>query len=160
MLDKVARCATRDEAQREERDQRRLARSISEAFGIGGGLGLAWSRSLYSCLYAMRVGLLSRFWGSLGIALGAASLVFFQFALLWFVYFGFLLPAAGSPAVARPPGPPAKRFPGRPRARKPPTTLATRRRSGVAEAARAARGPGRRSQARSGKRPRSASSAT
>ena len=39
----------------------------------------------------MRTGLLTRFWGSLGMALGAASFIFFQFALLWFVYLGLLL---------------------------------------------------------------------
>jgi hypothetical protein len=39
----------------------------------------------------MRVGLLTRFWGSLGIALAAVSVFFFQFALLWFVYLGLLL---------------------------------------------------------------------
>ena len=46
---------------------------------------------VYTCLYAMRVGLLTRFWGSLGIALGAVSFLFFQFTLLWFIYFGILL---------------------------------------------------------------------
>jgi hypothetical protein len=46
---------------------------------------------VYTCLHAMRVGLLSRFWGSLGMALGAVSFIFFQFALLWFVYLGILL---------------------------------------------------------------------
>ena len=46
---------------------------------------------VYTCLYAMRVGLLPRFWGSLGMALGAVSFLFFQFALLWFVYLGILL---------------------------------------------------------------------
>jgi hypothetical protein len=39
----------------------------------------------------MRVGLLTRFWGSLGMALGAVSFLFFQFALLWFIYIGILL---------------------------------------------------------------------
>ena len=39
----------------------------------------------------MRTGLLTRFWGSLGMALGAVSFIFFQFALLWFVYLGLLL---------------------------------------------------------------------
>jgi hypothetical protein len=50
----------------------------------------------------MRVGLLTRFWGSLGVALGAVSFVFFQFTLLWFIYLGLLL-------IARVPGgkPPA-----------------------------------------------------
>ena len=39
----------------------------------------------------MRTGLLTRFWGSLGMALGAVSFIFFQFALLWFVYLALLL---------------------------------------------------------------------
>jgi hypothetical protein len=80
------------------------ARPISEALRIGGGLGLAFSLA-YGCLFAMRVGLLSRFWGSLGIALGvAAALGLFQFSLLWFIYFGLLalgwLPGGRPPAWA------------------------------------------------------------
>ena len=80
------------------------ARPIAEAFRIGGGLGLAFSLA-YGCLFAMRVGLLSRFWGSLGIALGvAAALGLFQFSLLWFIYFGLLalgwLPGGRPPAWA------------------------------------------------------------
>ncbi len=40
----------------------------------------------------MRTGLLTRFWGSLGIALGvAALLLLIQFTLLWFLYFGLLV---------------------------------------------------------------------
>ena len=47
---------------------------------------------VYSCLWAMRVGLLSRFWGSLGMALGiAALLLLVQFVLIVFIYFGLLL---------------------------------------------------------------------
>jgi len=46
---------------------------------------------IYTSLHAMRTGLLSRFWGSLGIALGAVSFIFFQFTLLWFVYLALLL---------------------------------------------------------------------
>jgi hypothetical protein len=77
------------------------ARPIAEAFRIGGGLGLAFSLA-YGCLFAMRVGLLSRFWGSLGIALGvAAALGLFQFSLLWFIYFGLL--ALGWVPGGRPP---------------------------------------------------------
>jgi hypothetical protein len=80
------------------------ARPIAEALRIGGGLGLAFSLA-YGCLFAMRVGLLSRFWGSLGIALGvAAALGLFQFSLLWFIYFGLLalgwLPGGRPPAWA------------------------------------------------------------
>ena len=60
---------------------------------------------LYTCLYAMRVGLLSRFWGSLGMALGVASLILApEFALIFFIYFGLLcfgrLPGGRPPAWA------------------------------------------------------------
>ena len=40
----------------------------------------------------MRVGLLTRFWGSLGMALGVAALLLLvQFCLIFFIYFGLLL---------------------------------------------------------------------
>lgn len=65
-------------------------RPLAAGFGLGGQLGFAIAM-VYTCLYAMRVGLLPRFWGSLGMALGAVSFLFFQFALLWFVYLGVLL---------------------------------------------------------------------
>ncbi|HEU4735449.1 MAG TPA: hypothetical protein VFS48_00275 [Solirubrobacterales bacterium] len=65
-------------------------RPLAAGFGLGGQLGFAIAM-VYTCLYAMRVGLLPRFWGSLGMALGAVSFLFFQFALLWFVYLGILL---------------------------------------------------------------------
>jgi hypothetical protein len=65
-------------------------RSLAAGFGLGGQLGFLVAM-VYTCLYAMRVGLLPRFWGSLGIALGAVSFIFFQFALLWFIYLGLLL---------------------------------------------------------------------
>jgi hypothetical protein len=65
-------------------------RSLAAGFGLGGQLGFLVAM-VYTCLYAMRVGLLPRFWGSLGIALGAVSFIFFQFAMLWFVYLGLLL---------------------------------------------------------------------
>jgi hypothetical protein len=99
----LARCA---KAKREDDTAKNAirdasARSIAEAFHIGGGLGIAFAL-VYSCLYAMRVGLLSRFWGSLGIALGvAAALGLFQFTLLWFIYFGLL--ACGWVPRGRPP---------------------------------------------------------
>jgi hypothetical protein len=60
-------------------------------FGLGGRIGLAFAL-LYSCLYAMRTGLLTRFWGSLGMALGVAALLLLvQFTMIWFIYFGLLL---------------------------------------------------------------------
>jgi uncharacterized membrane protein YidH (DUF202 family) len=65
-------------------------RSLAAGFGLGGQLGFLVAM-VYTCLYAMRVGLLPRFWGSLGMALGAVSFLFFQFAMLWFVYLGLLL---------------------------------------------------------------------
>jgi hypothetical protein len=65
-------------------------RPLAAGFGIGGQLGFAVAM-VYSCLHAMRVGLLTRFWGSLGMALGAVSFLFFQFTLLWFVYLGLLI---------------------------------------------------------------------
>jgi hypothetical protein len=65
-------------------------RPLAAGFGLGGQIGFLFAM-VYTCLYAMRVGLLPRFWGSLGMALGAVSFLFFQFALLWFVYFGVLL---------------------------------------------------------------------
>jgi hypothetical protein len=65
-------------------------RPLAAGFGIGGQLGFV-AAMIYTALYAMRTGLLTRFWGSLGMALGAVSFLFFQFTLLWFVYFGLLL---------------------------------------------------------------------
>ena len=137
----------------------------TEGLRIGGGLGLAFALA-YGCLYAMRVGLLSRFWGSLGIALGvAAALGLFQFALIWFIYFGLL--AAGwlprrpparlggrrSDALADPGEKAAERWP-LPR-RMSSRTAARNRRSCPR-----ARGRGDAASARQPARPRSASSAT
>ena len=66
-------------------------RGAATGFGLGGRLGLAVAL-LYSCLFAMRVGLLSRFWGSLGMALGVAALLLLvQFVLIFFIYFGLVL---------------------------------------------------------------------
>ncbi|HVX31833.1 MAG TPA: hypothetical protein VHA80_01735 [Solirubrobacterales bacterium] len=60
-------------------------------FELAARIGLAFALG-YSCLYAMRVGLLTRFWGSLGMALGVAALLLIpQFTLIFFIYFGLLL---------------------------------------------------------------------
>jgi len=68
---------------------------------LAGVLALAFA-FVYCSLNAMRVGLLSKFWGSLGIALGVASVIgLFQIALLWFVYIGLLV--AGWVPGGRPP---------------------------------------------------------
>jgi hypothetical protein len=64
---------------------------VAEGFSLGGRFGLAVAL-LYTCLFAMRVGLLPRFWGSLGMALGAAALLgLVLFLVIWFIYFAILL---------------------------------------------------------------------
>ncbi|MBS1678963.1 MAG: hypothetical protein JST08_16420 [Actinobacteria bacterium] len=66
-------------------------RNAATGFGLAGRIGLAVAL-IYSCLWAMRVGLLTRFWGSLGMALGVAALLLLvQFCLIFFIYFGLLL---------------------------------------------------------------------
>lgn len=75
-------------------------RPIAAGFGIGGQIGFVVAM-FYTSLYAMRTGLLTRFWGSLGMALGAVSFIFFQFTLLWFIYLGFLI--AGLVPGGKPP---------------------------------------------------------
>ena len=75
-------------------------RPLAAGFGLGGQLGFLVAM-FYTSLHAMRAGLLTRFWGSLGMALGAVSFLFFQFALLWFIYIGLLL--AGWAPGGRPP---------------------------------------------------------
>ncbi len=64
---------------------------FATGFALGGRLGLA-AALVYTCLFAMRAGLLSRFWGSLGMALGVAALLLLvQFTLIFFIYLGLLL---------------------------------------------------------------------
>jgi hypothetical protein len=75
-------------------------RPLAAGFGIGGQIGFVVAM-FYTALHAMRTGLLTRFWGSLGMALGAVSFIFFQFALLWFVYLGLLI--AGIVPGGKPP---------------------------------------------------------
>lgn len=59
--------------------------------GLAGGLALVVAL-FYSCLHAMRVGLLTRFWGSLGMAVGIAALIGISpLVMVWFIYFGLLL---------------------------------------------------------------------
>jgi len=69
-------------------------RPLAAGFGLGGQIGFV-AAMVYTSLYAMRTGLLTRFWGSAGIALGAVSFIFFQFTLLWFIYLGVLLAGWG-----------------------------------------------------------------
>ncbi len=74
---------------------------LAEGLSIGGRFGLAIAL-LYTCLWAMRVGLLTRFWGSLGMALGVATLLgLVLFVALWFIYLALLL--VGKVPAGRPP---------------------------------------------------------
>ncbi len=76
-------------------------RPAATGFELAGRIGLAFALG-YTCLFAMRTGLLTRFWGSLGIALGvAALLLFLQLVLIFFIY-EFLLPIRKLPR-GRPP---------------------------------------------------------
>jgi len=66
-------------------------RSVAGISGLIGAFGFLIAMA-YTSLHAMRSGLLTRFWGSLGIALGAISLLPFPpFYFLWFIYLGLLL---------------------------------------------------------------------
>lgn len=65
--------------------------TVGQFTGFAGGLSLVVAL-LYTCLWSLRTGLLSRFWGSLGMAVGIAALLgLTPFALLWFAYLGLLL---------------------------------------------------------------------
>ena len=79
-------------------------RPLASGFGIAGALGFAFGVA-YTCLQAMRVGLLSRFWGSLGMALGVTTFIIpdiLPFLFLWFIYIALLVAV-----IARRNGPPA-----------------------------------------------------
>lgn len=78
--------------------------ALAAGFGIAGRVGFMVAM-FYSCLYGLRTGLLTRFWGSLGMALGAVSFLFPQLAVLWFIYLGLLI--AGWVPGGRPPAWPA-----------------------------------------------------
>jgi hypothetical protein len=74
---------------------------FATGLGLAGGFGLVIAL-FYTCLWAMRTGLLSRFWGSLGMALGVATLFgLIIFLLVWLVYFAFLV--LGKVPGGRPP---------------------------------------------------------
>lgn len=89
----VQRCAD------EKVDDEAAENAVSDAsltgpatgFGFAGKLGLAIAL-FYVGLWAMRTGLLSRFWGSLGMALGVATLLgLVLFLIIWFAYVALLL---------------------------------------------------------------------
>jgi uncharacterized membrane protein len=74
---------------------------IGQFAGLAGGLSLVVGL-LYVGLWSMRTGLLTRFWGSLGMAVGFASIIGFSpLTFLWFIYLGLLL--AGVLPGSRPP---------------------------------------------------------
>ncbi|HKG36056.1 MAG TPA: hypothetical protein VKA89_06415 [Solirubrobacterales bacterium] len=78
-------------------------RGLAAGIGLAGTLGLTVV-CVYTFLWAMRVGLLSRFWGSLAMALGAVSFIlpaFLPFFLILLIYLGLLV--AGWVPRGRPP---------------------------------------------------------
>jgi hypothetical protein len=66
--------------------------AVSSGLGIAGGLGFLVAL-FYSNLWAMRAGLLTRFWSSLGMASGIAFLLgpLFLITLIWMLYFALLI---------------------------------------------------------------------
>ncbi|MDQ2699933.1 MAG: hypothetical protein M3Y23_01245 [Actinomycetota bacterium] len=89
----------RDEVAEDVRDDSGL-RGVTAGFAFAGAIGFTIG-IVYTALWAMRVGLVSRFWGSLGMAMGAVFLLIPFFVFLWFIYLGFLF--AGWVPGGRPP---------------------------------------------------------
>lgn len=85
------------ETRKVEDDEASNARTEASLTPFATGLGFAGAFGfvialVYSCLWGMRTGLLTRFWGALGMALGVGLLLgLLPFLLFWFVYFGFLV---------------------------------------------------------------------
>jgi hypothetical protein len=80
-----------DDARAEDTIVGASMRGPATGFALGGRIGLAFAL-FYTCLWALRTGLLSRFWGSLGMAMGAAALLLLpQLTLIWFLYFALLV---------------------------------------------------------------------
>lgn len=67
-----------------------------------GGLGFAFAM-IYICLFCQRSGLLTRLWGTFGMATGVMTLLFgpFPFAVFWFGYIALLI--SGRLPSGRPP---------------------------------------------------------
>jgi hypothetical protein len=89
----LAACEDRkieDDEATNARSEASTAAAVS-GFGIAGALGLLISL-FYVGLWTMRTGLLGRFWGSLGMALGVALLLgLLPLALIWLVYIALLI---------------------------------------------------------------------
>ncbi|MGN6254888.1 MAG: hypothetical protein ACTHO8_07900 [Solirubrobacterales bacterium] len=86
------------ERQKRENDEATNALSEASLASLTTGLVIAGSLGFvvalfYTCLWGMRTGLLTRFWGSLGMASGIAFLLgpLSIVAVIWFVYFGLLI---------------------------------------------------------------------
>jgi hypothetical protein len=75
--------------------------TLGSFLGFAGGLSLVVAL-FYTGLWSMRTGLLTRFWGSLGMAVGVMVLLgLTPLALLWFAYVGVLF--LGAVPGGRPP---------------------------------------------------------
>ncbi len=84
-----AKVGEEDRASNAIRDSTLL--TIGQFASLAGGLSLVIGL-LYTGLWTMRTGLLPRFWGSLGMAVGFASLIGFSpLTFIWFIYVGVLL---------------------------------------------------------------------
>jgi hypothetical protein len=97
-------CASQKESERASCERKELeddeaSNAASDAslsgpatiFGLIGGLSLIVGM-FYTSLWAMRTGVLSRFWAALGMALGVTVLLgIILFLLLWLVYLGLLI---------------------------------------------------------------------
>lgn len=89
-----------DDAASEARTEASLA-PVATGLGLAGALGFVVAL-FYTCLWAMRTGLLTRFWGSLGMALGIATLLgLLPFLLIWLLYVAFMV--LGKVPGGRPP---------------------------------------------------------
>jgi len=89
-----------DDAASEARTDASLA-PIATGLELAGALGFVVAL-FYTCLWAMRTGLLTRFWGSLGMALGVATLLgLLPFLLIWLLYVAFMF--LGKVPGGRPP---------------------------------------------------------
>src|SRR5215218_7225264 len=79
-----------DDAASEATKEASLA-PLATGLGLAGAFGFVVTL-LYTGLWSMRTGLLSRFWGSVGMVAGIAFLLgpLFLVALVFFVYFGML----------------------------------------------------------------------
>ncbi len=78
-----------------------FATQLRTGFGLAGSLGLAFS-TVYMALQAMRAGLMTRFWGTLGMALGIGTLLFGSLMLVGYMILVALLVGAFWPG-SRPP---------------------------------------------------------